>query len=593
MLSLVDQKVSCRLTNIGLVLLACLLLCYACSLPLQHSLVTATSHNIRRTNGGQTCGFMGDSDIYGLGIRIGYYTQAIAVWFANFFVVSQASILRSINRLFAFALVVGLVWLSHDPRKVFAIEAWLLNQLLTSTWYIGVVEQSRFSRKYQRFDPVRIIIQNLTFCALWLYMAWYYWVGLDHMKRTPCGTYVLLFVVKLDLFGWYRSLGKICTFLSIPWVLLPGIITMIKLVHHRRTRRLRSSGYAQCIFLELNKKKTNHADCNHASAVSEIPNDRPTETRHEKAKSSVSVEGQLVPYKKTITAQDTLNKHQSQTDSLQASQVQNGKVENGDDQLIFRIAVSTPLPLSPKGTFSGRPPEIYPRTDSNLVYESSATVPTFSSLLAADTYIDEVLEGFEQGKFFGTYSIARTRIRIFYPKIRFFTPRYTARFCKHLFRRRNRPGILVPLFLHLFDSYSHSHHLFPEIFNTAVDHPQYHSIPVEALNVVLSFRMLRLPHSKPNTLYIYKAIMALAACGFVVVAIELAIAWNHIGGLNNVGAVGQLVPAVLGVGGIVKVVWARWTEREVGRREEEAVPEGLRKCAEVYEIMKEEGKGMS
>lgn len=40
--------------------------------------------------------------------------------------------------------------------------------------------------------------------------------------------------------------------------------------------------------------------------------------------------------------------------------------------------------------------------------------------------------------------------------------------------------------------------------------------------------------------------------------VELTIAWNRMGGLQTLNTVGQLVPFILGVGGLVKVVWGKW-----------------------------------
>lgn len=98
------------------------------------------------------CGFQGNSDIYGIGIRIGYYTEALSVWFSNYFVLSESKILRSVNLLFSIALFIGLAWLSHMPAKFHAIEGYFLNHLFVATWGIGVVDKSRFTRKYWRFS---------------------------------------------------------------------------------------------------------------------------------------------------------------------------------------------------------------------------------------------------------------------------------------------------------------------------------------------------------------------------------------------------------------------------------------------------------
>lgn len=40
-----------------------------------------------------SCGFVGNTDILGIGIRIGYYAQAIAVWFSNYFLYREAKAL--------------------------------------------------------------------------------------------------------------------------------------------------------------------------------------------------------------------------------------------------------------------------------------------------------------------------------------------------------------------------------------------------------------------------------------------------------------------------------------------------------------------
>ncbi|KAL8715891.1 MAG: hypothetical protein Q9220_000558 [cf. Caloplaca sp. 1 TL-2023] len=251
---------------------------------------------------------------------------------------------------------------------------------------------------------------------------------------------------------------------------------------------------------------------------------------------------------------------------------------------MFTVAINVPLPNSP-----GYAPKEWESESSTSPAASSIVnfVPSVAQLLSAETFVEEVLRSFEKGKFFGKREIPHTSIRIIYPKVKVLTPSYISTFSAHLFRKNQRPGILVPLLIHLFQSRSYSNHLLPEILNTAVDHPQFQTISADALNVVISFRILRLPHSNPRSFYLYNSILAMGVCLLFIMAIELAIAWNHVGGLNNMGAVGQLVPAVLGVGGIIKVAWAFWNERKMDKQMESAVPYRLRKCAELYETLKE------
>ena len=58
------------------------------------------------------CGFSGNSDVYGLGICVGYYTQGFAAWFASYFVHSEVDNLKATNILFVFATFLGLVLIS-------------------------------------------------------------------------------------------------------------------------------------------------------------------------------------------------------------------------------------------------------------------------------------------------------------------------------------------------------------------------------------------------------------------------------------------------------------------------------------------------
>ena len=43
----------------------------------------------------------------------------------------------------------------------------------------------------------------------------------------------------------------------------------------------------------------------------------------------------------------------------------------------------------------------------------------------------------------------------------------------------------------------------------------------------------------------------------LVVQVELTIAWNHVSGLQTLNTLGQLIPCILGVGGLVQVLWGK------------------------------------
>lgn len=50
--------------------------------------------------------------------------------------------------------------------------------------------------------------------------------------------------------------------------------------------------------------------------------------------------------------------------------------------------------------------------------------------------------------------------------------------------------------------------------------------------------------------------------------VELTIVWNHVSGLNSLTSLGQLIPFILGVGGLLKVLWSKWRLVRSGIRED-------------------------
>lgn len=64
-----------------------------------------------------------------MGIRLGYYTQALSVWAANLWVPREAHFLHSVNILFIIAMIIGIGYLSHDPGNIYAIANFIQHRL--------------------------------------------------------------------------------------------------------------------------------------------------------------------------------------------------------------------------------------------------------------------------------------------------------------------------------------------------------------------------------------------------------------------------------------------------------------------------------
>ncbi len=60
----------------------------------------------------------------------------------------------------------------------------------------------------------------------------------------------------------------------------------------------------------------------------------------------------------------------------------------------------------------------------------------------------------------------------------------------------------------------------------------------------------------------------------LVLQVELTIFWNNVSGLQSLSSLGQLIPFILGVGGLIKVLWGKWTLVSKGIGEERNLPSG-------------------
>ena len=181
------------------------------------------------------CGFAGNADIYGVGIRIGYYSQALAVWFANFFYFREAQVLRGVNNLFLFALVVAGCIYAANASNVYAVEAFLMLQIGLVIGFVGIMNSTRYSTKYISGSRERLISRTVVINAGLVFNILFWWRGLDVMRPTSCfdldnspsvhtapveieqhNTYVL-YVWKVNMYGWFRTVMRFACLAAWLW----------------------------------------------------------------------------------------------------------------------------------------------------------------------------------------------------------------------------------------------------------------------------------------------------------------------------------------------------------------------------------------
>ena len=532
------------------------------AIPVGSNSINIHSRDRKRASQDQRCGFAGTNDVYGLGIRIGYYTQALSIWFANYFVLGEAKILRSVNLLFLVAAFIGLIRLSHQSSSVYAIEVFLLLQLVIATWYTGVLDRGSFSKKYWRFSPMRSIVTSVTMMSVLGYNAWFWWTGLENMKKTPCGTFVF-FMAKVELFGWYREMYKV---LAIPAVIF-GAVTEIgrslelfllfKSRHEDKVglyRRLRSSFDAE---LSGNLSNAPISSVVNASAV--------------------------IPHGQNGELSKSESDSRDKGPDCSSTRVSPRFIE-------LETAIQVPLPPSPdKSQRSPNPSDSTTQQTSMAESASTSNTPILSELFEAEQFVSDILATSVKKHSTWHYDLhlpfSKAPLRIFIWS--FHSPRTLYRRWSTIsFQRPYNFAILLPLFQHVKSISRYPFYSYLPMFEKAMTSPQYKTVSPLALHAILDFHTAQMPNNKFVWTIVWQALFSLCVVAGLILSIELAVRWNSITEIASVGDVGQLIPAVIGVGGLLRVIWAWVSRSDLAAVEEDGVEKEVRECAEMYDTVK-------
>ncbi|PVF95414.1 hypothetical protein CPB86DRAFT_788060, partial [Serendipita vermifera] len=163
------------------------------------------------------CGFKGDNNMYGKGIRIGMYLQWITSSLAYNFVPEEAVNMRGVNFGFTLANFVGLIYITVRNTELYAVECWIVLLMC-----MGGVASERGFASYKSSDIGRLI-KLLLGLAIIGYWAWFVFSGMDKMIATPCSR-TAFFFAKVDLYHWFRTFLKVLVILTMIPVALAFIV---------------------------------------------------------------------------------------------------------------------------------------------------------------------------------------------------------------------------------------------------------------------------------------------------------------------------------------------------------------------------------
>ncbi|KAF8475106.1 hypothetical protein BDZ91DRAFT_789355 [Kalaharituber pfeilii] len=165
-----------------------------------------------------TCGFDGNADMYGLGVRIGVYLQTFACIWAKYFRLDRAlESLAFSSGLLRLALLISLSYVTIKEERLEAVDtaimvflALISNPPFDSLEGVSFPSKLRFRTLGRFFTQMAPLFRWLIGLGLISYSVWFWWTGLETLEHSPC-TGTTFFFAKVSLYNWFRWLGRIYT----------------------------------------------------------------------------------------------------------------------------------------------------------------------------------------------------------------------------------------------------------------------------------------------------------------------------------------------------------------------------------------------
>ncbi|KAG8532845.1 uncharacterized protein KY384_002723 [Bacidia gigantensis] len=427
------------------------------------------------------CTFQGSADVFGVGIRVGYYTQVLAVWFANYFDHGPVAGLRAVNNLFLLALICAGFTYFVNAAHTEVIEAFLLLQVGLGVALVGIIEAGRSGKKYAQMSSERLIIRIVIMIFGAVFNAFFWWKAIDIMKATPCngsakngvGTYVW-YGWRVNLYGWARIVMKAQSLFAALWTAPIWISQDLRvLLFNAKTRKAKSR------FIE---------------ATRALRKDRKFESRIDIAEDTeLRLKGDLA------------------------------EVEKASDYLssVFSIYTSSSK-VQTSGLFSKFKIQKVPRQA-----DCTDTTPYLQCLRR--------------------YFLANFDRKTYYRRCVIAT---------HSHRLGQNTALRWPR------TVNNMYKLDSEIENQC---SKLDSIPDwRYLRIASDLQHAHQTNTKAATIWILEAAVQLLFIAVLIVQVEMTLVWNNVTGLNSLSSLGQLIPFILGVGGLGKVLWAKVTQLRKG-----------------------------
>ena len=167
----------------------------------------------------QACGFAGNGDIYGLGIRLGVYLQWLASILQKRYMVRENTGLQrellDANSIFCLSIFVATILLSSGSvGPVHGVEILIMLHIFFGSTYIISYDYIIRNRQKAAVTYYGVLVLIAMTCGMSAYATWFWFSGLDRLPATSCGDFAFLFA-KVALRGRARTFFKIITIVNI------------------------------------------------------------------------------------------------------------------------------------------------------------------------------------------------------------------------------------------------------------------------------------------------------------------------------------------------------------------------------------------
>ena len=504
------------------------------------------------------CGFVGNSDIYGVGIRIGYYTQALAVWFSNFFFLREARDLRAVNGLFLLALAIIILVYTHNTNDSYAIEVFLLMQIGLCLGSISIMDSTRYSSKYLTASKERLLLRTILLNLGLTYNLYFWWSGLDAYQATPCGTFAFYFL-RANLYGRLRTVMKVFAVAGLVWrTLFTTIYEAGKVLRRYRFKKARQQ------FIRNTQEETIAPLLPIEDLVISLPSEAvqasiPAQT------TGPNASGNANRLSATICPDKGKDQHAQVVQQTPIPNCTNDRSKAREDSTKASATVTKDLPVKPVHSTKPRSPTDF----------------SFPEIYGAEKYLSQILSrSLQETKpcakeppFYRASCLLRRTKTVVTPKssLDLSLSAQLKNQIRIIWADQNTRYIRDTLSVHSKATGSQIHR-WPIVISRLLSSTAKSPAPDwQAVAIASDIQLSQLPLIIPRKVWLFNFIQSFGIIVILIVQIELTIVWNHIQSIQALRSVEQLFPLILGVGGLAKVFWGKWKELKKGYKEDEEV----------------------